>query len=91
MTADNEPPEHIWETLRRLLACNKSQLAKRLGISTETLRRWTAETEAGKSPGKDAEARAAELLQTTLAIAKSDVHAQWRINWNAISTIEGRK
>lgn len=87
----NRAPAHIWDTLQRLLNCNKTQLATRLDVSTQTLRRWTDLTEAGTSPGKDAEARAAELLQTTLRQAHSDVHAQWRLNWQAIHSIAGRK
>lgn len=87
----NAAPAHIWETLQRLLNCNKMQLAQRLGIHPETLRRWIIEEEAGRSPGKDAEARAAQLLQATLEQAGSAIHAQWRINWSAISTIGGKK
>jgi len=85
-------PAHIWDVLGRLLNCNRTQLAKRLGISRRTLFDWVALTEQGQSPGTNAERRAADLLQATLrAAGNSDVHAQWRLNWDAIHTIGGRK
>jgi len=88
----NSNPAHIWEVLQRLLNCNKAQLAERLGVNARTLRRWTLETEAGESAGKAANEAAAQLLQATLSAANnSDIHAQWRLNWDAIRTIGGRK
>lgn len=91
MTTDRKSPAHIWEALRRLRACNKTELAADLGITRQTLNRWTRETEAGNSPGKDAEQRASALLIATLRAANADVHAQWSINWHQIGTIAGRK
>lgn len=90
-TARNTTPAHIWETLMRLHNCNKSQLADRLGVTRQTLARWIADTEAGQPPGKTASQRAAQLMQATLQAARSDVHAQWLINWDAIATIGGKK
>lgn len=62
--ARNTPPASPWEALRRLLACNRQQLAARLGISRHTLQRWERGelTEAGA-------ARVAALMQETLAAA----------------------
>ena len=62
--ARNTPPATPWEALRRLLACNRQQLAARLGISRHTLQRWERGelTEAGA-------ARVAALMQETLAAA----------------------
>jgi DNA-binding transcriptional regulator YiaG len=91
-TQRNTTPPHIWAALRRLLNCNRQQLAARLGVSARTLRRWETLTEDGDSPGKDAAERASALLISTLAAAgDSDIYAQWRINWDAIATIGGRK
>jgi hypothetical protein len=88
----NGPPRHIWEALLRLRACNKGQLAAALGVDRHTLARWITATEAGESPGTNAETRAADLLQTTLrAASDADVHAQWRVNWDAIDRIGGRR
>lgn len=63
-TRRNAPPANALEALRRLLDCNRQQLAARLGVSRQTLHRW----ERGKIPGPGA-ARVAELLQTTLGAA----------------------
>ena len=62
--ARNTPPASPWEALRRLLACNRQQLAARLGISRHTLQRWERGelTEAGA-------ARVAALMQEILAAA----------------------
>ena len=93
MTTDtrNGHPRHIWHALQRLRNCNKTQLATALGINRHTLTRWTRETEAGRSPGTDAERRASDLLIATLrAASDADVHAQWRVNWSAIDRIGGK-
>ena len=83
----NTPPATPWEALRRLLNCNKSQLAERLGVTTRTLHRW----EKGEA-GADAFSRASQLMIATLRAAdQADTLAQWRINFDAIDTIGGRK
>lgn len=58
------PPATVWEALRRLLACNKQELAARLGVSRHTLQRWERDelTETGA-------ARVAALMQETLTAA----------------------
>lgn len=72
----NEPPWDVWHTLRRLLDCNRTQLATRLGVSPRTLRRWE-----GSFPlPPDAAARASDLLQWTLNRANSYDLAQSRLN-----------
>lgn len=86
----NHAPADIWETLQRLRACNKTELAAALGVSRHTLRRWMDEDATG-SAGKTAHERAAMLLQATLRAANADTHAQWAINWQAIDRIGGRK
>lgn len=67
--ARNAPPRHVWEALRRLLRCNRQQLAERMDVSPRTLRRWEAQTEAGESPGRAAEDAASRLLIDTLRAA----------------------
>lgn len=69
--ARNAPPATPWEALRRLLACNRQQLAARLGISRHTLQRWERGdlTEAGA-------AKVAAIMQETLAAAG----AGWTVN-----------
>lgn len=92
MTDRNTTPATEWQALRRLLNCNKQQLAQRLGVSARTLRNWEAASDAGHEPGKDASQKASLLLITTLRAARhADVLAQWVINWDAISTVGGRK
>jgi len=59
----NSPPDTIWTALRRVYACNKQQLAARLGITSRTLRRW----EAGEEMPADGLDRARALLQTGLS------------------------
>jgi DNA-binding transcriptional regulator YiaG len=60
----NTPPATVWEALRRLLSCNRQELAARLGVSRHTLQRWERDeiTETGA-------ARVATLMQETLAAA----------------------
>ena len=60
----NAPPVTLWEALRRLLDCNKGELAERLGVSRHTLQRW----ERGELPER-ASGRVAELMQETLHAA----------------------
>lgn len=70
----NTPPPDVWIALRRLLACNRQQLAERLDVSSRTLRRW----EQGEA-GPDAYRRASALLIATLrAAGEADALAQWR-------------
>lgn len=90
-SARNRPPRHIWETLMRLRAANKSQLADTLGVNRHTLARWITATESGESPGKNAEERAAQLLRATLHAANSDVHAQWAVDWDRLKTVGGKR
>jgi len=87
MSARDTTPANIWEALRRLLNCNKTQLAARLGVTARTLHRW----EHGEA-GAVAHRRAADLLQATLRAAdNADTLAQWRINWQAVDKIGGRR
>lgn len=90
MTQKNTAPATIWEALRRLRACNKSQLAKSLGVDRSTLRLWELATEAGKNPGTAAHAKASALLIATLRAANdADALAQWRIGpWFADRWLE---
>jgi DNA-binding XRE family transcriptional regulator len=62
--ARNTPPPSVWEALRRLLGCNKQELAARLGVSRHTLQRW----ERDELP-EAAAARVAALMQETLGAA----------------------
>lgn len=65
----NQPPQDVWHALRRLLACNRAQLATHLGVDRRTLNRWEAATANGTDPGENAAIRAAQLMQWTLARA----------------------
>lgn len=92
MTEKNTNPAHIWQALRRLLNCNRTQLAARLGVNRHTLAGWERMTEAGENPGANAMHRASDLLIATLrAAGDADTMAQWRVNWPAIETIGGRR
>lgn len=84
--ARNTPPANVWEALRRLLNCNKAQLAAHLGVTPKTLARWEAE-----GAGKNGHEKAATLLQKTLDEAECLPLAQWVINWPAIRTIGGKR
>jgi len=91
-SAKNAPPQHIFEALRRLRACNKQQLAAALGVSRHTLTRWEQLAESGKPLSKTAAQTCSILLIDTLRAADhADVMAQWTINWDAIATIGGRR
>ena len=82
----NSTPANIWEALRRLLNCNKSQLAQHLGVNRRTLARW----EDGEA-GADAFARASQLLIATLRAAdEADRLAQWKLNLPAIEKLTGK-
>ena len=65
----NRSPKDIWETLRRLLDCNKEQLAARLGVTPKTLRGWENLTAKGEPITDNARRAAAELLTATLRAA----------------------
>ncbi|MCA1775522.1 MAG: hypothetical protein LC676_07930 [Loktanella sp.] len=92
MTTKDTAPAHIWEALRRLLNCNRKQLAARLGVNRHTLAGWERMTEAGENPGANAMRRASDLLIASLRAAQeADTLAQWRINWTGIDRIAGRR
>jgi DNA-binding transcriptional regulator YiaG len=69
MTEKNTTPATVWEVLRRLLKCNKQQLAARLGVTRQTLRMWEDATERGEPISDNARRAAAELLTATLRAA----------------------
>lgn len=69
MSDKNTTPATIWEALRRLLQCNKQQLAARLGVSRQTLREWENLTGNGDQIEGNARRAAAELLTATLRAA----------------------
>lgn len=66
-TRRNAPPANALEALRRLLDCNRNELAAWLGVSRQTLHRW----ERGQIPGPG-RARVADLMRATLAAAQAD-------------------
>jgi len=70
----NEAPRTIFEALRRLLLCNKTQLAARLDVDPATLRRW-------ERTGIDTNAAAlnkvsALLIETLRAAGNADLLTQ---------------
>lgn len=67
----NTPALNEWELLRRLYQCNKSQLAKRMGVSPQTLRRFEAATAQGEPLNNHARRAVAELLRAALRIANN--------------------
>lgn len=69
MSDKNTTPATVWEVLRRLLQCNKQQLAARLGVSRQTLREWENLTGNGDQIEGNARRAAAELLTATLRAA----------------------
>lgn len=69
MTAKNTTPATVWEALRRLLNCNKQQLAARLGVTRQTLHEWEKMTDADEPISDNARRAAAELLTATLRAA----------------------
>jgi len=66
MSDRNTTPTTVWDALRRLLRCNKMQLAARLGVSRQTLMTWEKATERGEPIEGSARRAAAELLTATL-------------------------
>ena len=69
MSDRNTTPQNEWQALRRLLNCNRTQLADRLGITRQTLHVWERKTEQGETAGDNARRAAAELLTATLRAA----------------------
>jgi DNA-binding transcriptional regulator YiaG len=69
MTDKNTTPATVWEVLRRLLKCNKQQLAARLGVTRQTLRIWEEMTGRGEPISDNARRAATELLTATLRAA----------------------
>ena len=63
----NNYPENQFELLRRMLNCNKTQLAERLGVKRLTLYRWeNGETTESTAP------KMAELFRTIMAKIDAD-------------------
>lgn len=73
MTTRNTPPPTIYEALRRLLACNKKELAERLGVNAVTLRRWEAHLEASHEESAPMEHRAANDLLAEILLEGAGV------------------
>lgn len=63
----NRPPKDIFEALQRLLACNKTELAARLGVTPRTVQRWKNEGEASDPDSKAAEITARLMIATLTA------------------------
>ena len=68
----NSPPENIWVLLRRMLNCNKQELAAHLGVARHTLARWEKLSEGGENPGQLAQAKASLLLRWVLQQSGAD-------------------
>jgi DNA-binding XRE family transcriptional regulator len=62
----NRPPANEFEMLRRMLLCNKAQLAARIGVTPQTLWNWEQITAAGGRQSENTRRAVAELLRTTL-------------------------
>lgn len=90
MSRKNAAPANIWEVLRRLLDCNKQQLAAHLGVSVATLRRWEKVYAEEGTAGKAAAEKCSLLLETTLRQANAEVYSL-PINYGMIRTIGGRR
>lgn len=69
MNPKNTTPATIWQALRRLLNCNRTQLAARLGITPRTLHNWEHSTDEGEQLTDRARDAAAELLTASLRAA----------------------
>lgn len=69
MSSRNTTPANIWEVLRRLLDCNKRQLAERLGVTRQTLHQWETPTEKGEKLSDKGREAVTDLLTATLRAA----------------------
>ncbi len=67
MTPRGETTTDDIELLKRMAACNWEQLAKRLGVNPNTLKRWR-DTEKGER-GENCNARVRQLTESLLAAA----------------------
>jgi len=65
----NRTPTTEFEALRRLLKCNKQQLAKRLGVTPTTLWKWEKLADEGEAQSAHARRAIAELFRVTLRAA----------------------
>lgn len=83
----NTFPASQYDLLRRALQCNKSQLAKHLGVSPKTLRTWEAE-----GGGANAARRVAVLWRIILRNSGTEwLEVSQVINWNNVHSIGGKK
>lgn len=80
-----------WTLLKKMRGCNWQDLAKDLGTTPQTLRRWRADTEAGLSAGKAAAAAAHSLFHRTLAEHECEWISISYLNFDNIRTIGGRR
>jgi DNA-binding transcriptional regulator YiaG len=62
----NRAPANEFELMRRMLLCNKAQLAARLGVTPQTLWNWEQITAAGGQQSENTRRAVAELMRTTL-------------------------
>jgi len=75
MKQRNTVPSDPVEALLRLLNCNQTELAARLGCHPRTLRRWRRDG----LPSKSWPALSALLISTLRAAGGADSLAQWSI------------
>lgn len=85
MTQRNTPPADAFEALRRIWNCNWQQLAERLGVTPQTLRRWR-----DSEPG----ANGCMRMQTSIEAALRAANADWlllKTNWQNVWKINGKR
>ena len=87
MSNRNTFPADQYDLLRRALQCNKTQLAKHLGVSPKTLRAW--ETEGG---GANASRRVSDLWGIILRNSGTEwLEVSQVINWDNVRSIGGKR
>lgn len=80
-----------WDLLKRMRGTNWQDLAKELGVTPQTLKKWRTLSERNESCGKQASMLAHQLFHATLREYDCDWISITYLNWNAINTIGGRK
>ncbi len=79
-------PVDQYDWLRRLHICNWTELAKRLGVTPATLKRWRS-----GEHGANCVKRCQDLMMETLRGADDCVWLLLPVSWENVATIGGRR
>lgn len=78
-------PADVFDLLKRLLNCNWAQLAARLGVTPQTLKRWRTDGLGANGAEK------CQLLMHSIMMASNTDWLLLQTNWSNVRTIGGKR